>query len=608
MGDVRTVTFSEIFKNRHYFLNRFKKLPEILRFSIIKQKNHLDAFKDAFEYSVNKYPNNILMRFEDFQLTYRETNEYANRVAHYLQQQGIQKGDVVALFMENRPEYLIYLYGIIKLGAVASLINNAQTGQVLSHSINLVAPKAAIVGEELTEVFSEVKEHIDLKDKHFYVPDQNTYADPNGEKPGYINIAKASLGCATQNPVPNATINLKDPCIYIYTSGTTGLPKATVQPQSKLIDLYRISGLFVNPLNEDDILYSSLPLYHATALLVGWMSVTANGASLAIRRKFSASQFWNDINRFGATSFAYVGELCRYLLNQPVTEAEKNHNIRLIYGNGLKSEIWKTFKERFKIDEIREIYGSSEGNIASFNFFNLDETVGMLGGTFALVQFDNETETPIRNEKGFLVPVKKGEPGLLLGKVTKLTPFEGYTDQSKNNGKLISGAFKRGDNWFNTGDLVKEVGYRHIQFVDRTGDTYRWKGENVSTSEVEMIANQYPEIEESIAYGVEIPNTNGRAGMLAITLKNKEQGLNEKAFYEYLSNQLPHYAVPLFLRINDSFEQTGTFKYQRTNLKKEAFDIQKVSVPIKVATPGTNQYAPLTKEILEKIQQNQYRF
>lgn len=608
MGDTRKVTFSEIVKNRHYFLNRFKKFPEIIRFSLAKKRNNLNAFKDAFEYSVNKFPNNVLMRFEDYQLTYRETNEYANRVAHFLQQQGIKKGDVVILFMENRPEYLIYLYGIIKLGAVASLINNAQTGQVLSHSVNLVEPKAAIVGEELTEAFSEVKNTIQLKEKHFFVPDKNTYVDPNGDQSGYVNIAQESLGCSTVNPIPSAPIDLKDPCIYIYTSGTTGLPKATIQPQSKLIDLYRISGMFVNPLNEDDILYSSLPLYHATALLVGWMSVTANGASLAIRRKFSASQFWDDINRFGATSFAYVGELCRYLLNQPVTEAEKNHKVRLIYGNGLKNELWKAFKERYQIEEIREIYGSSEGNIASFNFFNLDETVGMLGGAYALVQFDNETETPIRNEKGFLVPVKKGEPGLLLGKITKLTPFEGYTDQSKNESKVLNDALKPGDCWFNTGDLVREVGYRHIQFVDRTGDTYRWKGENVSTSEVEMIANQFPEIEESIAYGVEIPNTNGRAGMLAITLKDKEKDLNEKAFYEYLSNQLPHYAIPLFVRINETFEQTGTFKYQRTNLKKEAFDIQKVSAPIKVATPGAKQYAPLTQEILEKIHQNQYRF
>jgi len=227
---------------------------------------------------------------------------------------------------------------------------------------------------------------------------------------------------------------------------------------------------------------------------------------------------------------------------------------------------------------------------------------------YAIVKFNTETEQPIRDANGRIIKVEPGEQGLLLGKITKATPFDGYTDPEKNRSKIITDAFKDGDQWFDSGDVVRDMGCRHIQFVDRTGDTYRWKGENVSTSEVEQVCNQFPEIKESIAYGVEIPKTNGRAGMLTVTLKEGTKDFNSKGFYNYISKELPPYAVPVFVRIDKELEVTGTFKYQKSGLKKEGFDITKISSPVKVALPGKDEYVELTEDIKQKIENAEYRF
>ncbi|MBL4868623.1 MAG: long-chain-acyl-CoA synthetase, partial [Pseudomonadales bacterium] len=511
------------------------------------------------------------------------------------------------LFMENRPEYIYYISAIAKLGAITSLLNNSQSGQVLLHGVTLVKPAMAIVGEELIDTFNVIRDETKLENNLYFVPDKATLDDPSGEQDGYINIAFASKDCSASKLHVDCTDQIDDPYVYLYTSGTTGLPKATIQLNSKIINGFGLI-MMLNGLKESDVVYSSLPLYHGTALGACFIATMASGASLAITRKFSVSNFWNEIEKHNATAFGYVGELCRYLLSQPESEAERKHNVRLVMGNGLKADLWMEFKNRFGIPEIREFYGSSEGNVASMNLFNLDKTVGLILTSFAVIDFDTELEEPVLSQSGNITKVPQGQAGLLLGKVTAITAFDGYTETDKNEGKLLRDVFKKGDCWFNTGDVVREIGCRHIQFVDRTGDTYRWKGENVSTSQIEKVSNEFPQVEESIAYGVEIPQTNGRAGMIAITLKDKNANLDEKAFYQYMMEQLPPYAVPLFVRVNDNLEKTATFKYQKVGLKKEGFDLTKVQVPVRVALPGNSTYVELTEDIHTKIRANEYRF
>ena len=564
------------------------------------------AFVEA---AVDSYPDNVLIKYKENQITYRQFNESANQIAHYLKLQGFGFGNVIGLFMENRPEYLIYLTAISKIGATAALINNAQQGKVLIHSINLVTPKAIIVGSEVALPVDAIKSQLDSKIAVYEVPDPDTNTQVPNDR--FIDISIEAINCSKENPPDTRHIDPDTPCLYIYTSGTTGLPKASIQRHKKLVSIAVTLGMLSGATNRKDTIYSTLPLYHATALYFSWLTVLANGASLAIRRKFSASEFWKDIIHYDASIFVYVGELCRYLLNQPESALDKQHAIRLITGNGMRPELWNSFKERFDIKEVREFYGSSEGNLACYNLFNQNKTMGMALGSYAIVKIDTETEEPLRDANGYLIKCDKKETGLLLGQITKLTPFDGYTDSSKNTSKIFHNAFKQGDAWFNTGDLVKPQGFRHLQFVDRLGDTFRWKGENVSTGEVEMIVNQFPQISESITYGVEIPDTNGRAGMTALLLEDGITDIDTTELYQYLKSQLPGYAVPIFLRTLTSVNATGTFKYQRSHLKQQSYHkaaFETARDRVYVVLPGTNEYIEADQQIIDKIDQGAYRF
>ena len=363
-------------------------------------------------------------------------------------------------------------------------------------------------------------------------------------------------------------------------------------------------------LNKDDVMYATLPLYHATGMVVCWCGVIAGASTLAIRRKFSKSNFWKDVEKFDASAIGYVGELCRYLLDCEPTPEERNHRVRKMIGNGMRSNIWHEFKERFNIDEVLELYASSEGNVGFSNIFNFENTVGFSPTPYAIIAFDKEKNEPIRDADGFCQKVKKGETGLLIGKITSRSPFDGYTDPEKNKSVIMENVLKSGDKYFNTGDLVRDIGFRHAQFVDRLGDTFRWKGENVSTTQVENIVSDYEKISEAVVYGVEIPNTNGRAGMAAITLQDgqslSEQDLSSMA--DQFKTELPAYAVPVFLRIQKQIETTGTFKYSKTKLKEEAFDPEKCKEQIFVLLPGESAYSEVDADVFQKINQGEYRF
>ncbi|MDP1446050.1 long-chain-acyl-CoA synthetase [Acinetobacter schindleri] len=592
------------------FLKKVPNLVNGLRQAYIRTPNTAAGLGLAFEKAVQRNPEGIALRFEDQSFSYTELNGWANQIAHYYLSLGAKKGDVVALMVENRPEMVASVIGLAKLGVTIALLNTSQVGKVLAHSINLVKPIAVIVGDECHAAVAEIRDELNIAaDRFHWFADQPTQQNPGQAPEGFINLAEVIDTFRKFNPSTTHSVQGKDGLFYIYTSGTTGLPKAVIFTNSRWTLAYGTYGHVLN-LGTEDVMYCTLPLYHATGMVVCWCGVIAGAGTFAIRRKFSTSSFWKDVQKFDASAIGYVGELCRYLMDTPSSELEKGHRVKKMIGNGMRPNIWDKFKDRFGIEEVLELYASSEGNVGFSNVFNFDNTVGFSPTPYAIVEFDKDKNEPVRDAKGHCKRVKKGTTGLLIGKITRRSPFDGYTDPEKNKSVIMKDVFCKGDAYFNTGDLVRDIGFRHAQFVDRLGDTFRWKGENVSTTEVENMLTEYDKIVEAVVYGVEIPNTNGRAGMAAITLK-PEAELNDTDLKEMLScfkKCLPAYSVPVFLRIQQQVETTGTFKYQKNKLKEQAFDPSKTDERLLVCLPGADAYCDVTAEVFTNIQAYQYRF
>lgn len=592
------------------FISKVPNLLSGLKQAYLRTPNTPAGLGIAFEKAVKRNPEGFALYFEDQKYTYNELNEWANQIGHYYLSLGAKKGDVIAVMIENRSELVATIVGLAKIGVTSALVNTAQVGKVLTHSINLVKPIAVIVGEECRQAVQDVRDDLTVAaDRLHWFANQATRIDAGKAPKGFINLAETIDQFPKFNTPTTASVKGKDGLFYIYTSGTTGLPKAVIFTNSRWTLAYGTYGHVLN-LNKDDVMYVTLPLYHATGTVVCWCGVIAGSATLALRRKFSTSSFWKDVQKFDASAIGYVGELCRYLMDAPVSELEKGHRVKKMIGNGMRPNIWDKFKERFGVEEVLELYASSEGNVGFSNVFNFDNTVGFSPTPYAIIQFDKEKNEAVRDAKGWCKKVKKGEVGLLVGKITRRSPFDGYTDAEKNKSVVMKDVFKHGDSFFNTGDLVRDIGFRHAQFVDRLGDTFRWKGENVSTTEVENMVSEYEKIAEAVVYGVEIPDTNGRAGMAAITLTDAAE-LNEQdcsAMVNLFKKSLPAYAVPVFLRIQKQVETTGTFKYQKNKLKEQAFDPKQTDDRLLVLLPNATAYCDLTPEIYANIQAYKYRF
>lgn len=564
----------------------------------------------TFEQATLRNPEGQAILQDDVLLTYAQVNQWANRIAHYLSAQGIGKGDVVAVFIENRPELLVTILALAKLGAVSALLNTSQTRDTLIHSVNLVAPVAIVLGEELQPAFAAIREQVSIPaQRTWFIADRDTYSHPGVAPEGYVNLISASADACTENPPSSGEVFFDDPCFYIYTSGTTGLPKAGVFKHGRWMRSSASFGMIALNMTPDDVVYCTLPLYHATGLCVCWGSAINGASGFAIRRKFSASQFWPDVRRYNATTLGYVGELCRYLVDQPPSADDSRHAVRKMIGNGLRPGAWAEFKTRFAVEHICELYAASDGNIGFSNILNFDNTIGFSLMAWELVAYDHDSGQPLRSADGFMRKVGKGEQGLLLARIDEKAPLDGYTDPQKTAKVVLHDVFSKGDRFFNTGDLLRNIGFGHAQFVDRLGDTYRWKGENVSTTEVENLLLQHPHISEAVAYGVEVRNTNGRAGMAAITPAESLATLDFAELLAFARQRMPAYAVPLFLRVKVKMETTGTFKYQKTRLKNEGFDPgQTGDDPIYAWLPGTQTYVQVTDEILADIHQGKYRY
>lgn len=564
-----------------------------------------DCFGARVETTASKYPEETAVIFEGEQLTWRELNEYANRYVGALRGMGLKHGDTVSVLMENRIEYLATLIALNKLGATAALINTNLTGAPLVHCISITDSSMCLFGEERLDAISDVRDDPALASvsQYLFVPDTRKLACPAWA----ADMAEESADEDYSNPPETADITLGDIALYIFTSGTTGLPKAAIMSNGRLLRASAVSYKVGLRCNVNDCIYLCLPIYHGTGLFLGVISAFSTGASMLIRRRFSASNFLSEVRQHGATCFIYIGELCRYLLNTPRQADDANNPLVTMMGNGLRPDVWHEFKERFGIKRVSEFYGSSEGNVGFVNLLNKDCTVGATTLPVALVKYDIDADEIVQDRKGHCIKVAAGQPGLLLGKITPNTAFEGYTSKEATEKKILHDVFKRGDSWFNTGDLMKTVdvgfalGMKHYQFVDRVGDTFRWKSENVSTNEVGEIINGHPQIAFCNVYGVEIPKADGRAGMAALALADDVAKLDLASFSQYVNAQLPPYARPVFLRIQRELDTTGTFKLVKGELRKQAYDLQQVEDDLYVMKPGSDQYEPLDKAFAKKL-------
>jgi fatty-acyl-CoA synthase len=581
-GARKAVSLSEIATRVPAVLADLPVIARGVMTGLLPQPNSKRSIGTVFQERAARYGDRVFLKFGDQQLTYREANATANRYASVLAARGVGQGDVVAIMLRNSPNAVLAMLATVKCGAVAGMLNHHQRGDVLAHSLGLLDPKLLIAETDLVSAVTECGA-AGATDNTLTIEDLERFA----------------VSAPAINPPSASEVRAKDTAFYIFTSGTTGYPKASVMTHYRWLKALGGFGGLGLRLRGSDTLYSCLPLYHNNALTVAVSSVIISGATLALGKSFSASRFWDEAIANDATAFIYIGEICRYLLNQPAKPTDRAHKVRLIAGNGLRPEIWEEFTARFGVDRVCEFYAASEGTTAFINIFNVPRSTGISPMPLAYVEYDPDTGAPLRDDSGRVRRVPAGEPGLLLSPVNKLSPFDGYTDKQATEKKLVRNAFREGDCWFNTGDVMSPQGKFHAAFVDRLGDTFRWKGENVATTQVEAAVSSDAAIEECTVYGVEVPRTGGRAGMAAVKLREGAE-FDGKSLARAVYDQLPAYALPLFVRVAQSLEHTSTFKSRKVELREQAYGPDSQD-PLYVLAGRDEGYVPFYDSYPEEV-------
>jgi acyl-CoA synthetase (AMP-forming)/AMP-acid ligase II len=569
------------------------------------------SLSHSFQDTVQEHGQKDFLYFEDEVWTYTQTNEAANILANKLSDDGVEHGDRVVLFMENRPSFVTSLLAINKLGAIGVLINTSLTGAPLVHCINTSDSKKCIFGDELSNSLEGVLNEINITQSSdlLWVEDTN----PNN-CPGWASNIKDGLDQSKSSNLDQTNkVVAGDTAFYIFTSGTTGVPKAALFPNVKIVAGSKNITMAGYRLTSDDCMYNCLPLYHSTGLILGICACIQVGASTFIKRKFSASSFWSEVQKFNTSAFVYVGELCRYLSFQEPCDEEINNPISKMVGNGLRPDLWDTFRNRFDVERICEIYGASEANGMFMNLLNKDQTIGMTNLDIKLFAYDVAEDKLKVDSNGKYIEIQDHSPGLALMKIGPNAIYNGYTDAQASEKKILRDVIEDGDQWFNTGDLLKtmDVGFAlgriHYQFVDRVGDTFRWKSENVSTNEVGEILNSFEQVNMANVYGVQVPHSEGRAGMVAFN--SDLNSFDWNAFSSFVDEKLPAYARPVFVRIIQELETTGTFKLKKGELRDEAYHLEKVNDDaVFVREPKSECYTRLTNETYEKINNGSISF
>ncbi|XP_072038889.1 long-chain fatty acid transport protein 2-like [Amphiura filiformis] len=594
-------------------LSYFKKLARIgvwLGYTVVMRRTILDVF----EKWVYKQPNKPCILFGDETHTYLDVDKQANKLAHYLKNSNLLKiKDVACIFMYNEPAYAYSWLAFTKLGATTSLINVNLRGRSLLHCIT--ASKAAVImcgkDQALVDALSEIEEDLHNQDIKVLVYGKRDQKVPDG----MVNV-ESHLRNASVQPLSSdfraaikKGVKAGHSAFYIFTSGTTGLPKPARMSHRRLLLASQIQSLF--DMDSSDIIYIPLPMYHSAGMCIGLVNVLRAGATAALRPKFSASHFWEDVRKYRANVIQYIGETCRYLLAQPKRDDDGQYPvpIKLALGNGMRSDLWIQFKNRFNIQRIGEFYGATEAN---FMIFNLDGKVGAVGryspfvkaisGNIQILKCDVVTAEPERDASGMCIPQPLGVPGLMALRVDLVAPVEGYVASKKvNEKKLIHDVKRKGDTYFNTGDLLMVDEEFYIYFNDRIGDTFRWKGENVSTTEVALVVEEFPQISESNVYGVEVPGCEGRCGMVAVVLSCDHSAFDWPKFYKHVTNYLPGYACPKFLRIRQHMMVTSTFKHMKVELVKEGFNPSQIADTLYIMDAPNKTYMPLDAGVYQHV-------
>jgi fatty-acyl-CoA synthase len=564
---------------------------------------------DDFERAVDQHANNVALLCEGRSLTYAQVDQMANRYAHWALEQNLKIGDTVAVVLPNRLEYFPIWLGFNKVGVITALINNALTGPSLAHCLNISGAGTTIVDLTTRQAFIDAMPHLHRRHNLWAL---DLRENEETETCRSLDRATKSVSLVRPDRAIRTDLTAHHVALYIYTSGTTGLPKAAKISNARA-QLYMRAFAGVVHMQPRDRLYMVLPMYHSTGGLCGMGAALLNGASVFIRKRFSATHFWPDVKRESITHLVYIGELCRYLINSPPAanlSDETEHKLKFAFGNGMRPEVWSTFQKRFNIPYIIEFYGSTEGNVS---LFNLDGQPGAVGRVppyvkksfnVRLVRFDVESEMPERRLDGLCYECKPGEIGEAIGEIggDARHAYSGYADKAASEKKILRDVFKKDDSWFRTGDLMRQDKEGYLYFVDRIGDTFRFKGENVSTSEIAEQAASVPGVDEAIVYGVPVPHTDGKAGMAALIIGPE---FDLKVFGDYMCARLATYARPRFVRILTHVETTGTFKYKKMDLVKDGIDPATVSDALYYL--NGESYVPLTPELSADITEGRIR-
>ncbi|KAH8384813.1 hypothetical protein KR093_009014 [Drosophila rubida] len=558
-----------------------------LNFYLLRKDRKGCTVAHCFEEVALQQPTKDCFVLDERRLSFGQALLLSQKVAGYFQQRGLQRGDCVALLMETRLEYPCLWLGLSQLGVVTALINSHLRGDSLLHCIRVAKASALIVGVELADVL------LSMPALALPVYQFSDVEDAERLLPGAIELSSA-LAAQTPLPLPpnrSAAGAAREKLLYVYTSGTTGLPKAAVITNLRF--LFMAAGTFyMLQLQRDDVVYNPLPLYHTAGGIVGVGNALLNGSTVVLRKKFSASNFWSDCSRHNCTVAQYIGELCRYLLATPYKTPQQKqleqrrpppHQLRLMYGNGLRPQIWTQFVTRFGIPQIGEVYGATEGNS---NLINITNRVGAIGFVpvfgrrlypVQILRCDELTGEPLRDAKGHCMRCAPGEPGLLVGQVDArraVSAFHGYADKAASEQKLLRNVYTKDDCYFNSGDMVVSDILGFFYFKDRTGDTFRWRGENVATQEVEAIITNCIGLNDCVVYGVQIPHVEGKAGMAAIVDPTRKVDMDYLSIV--LRGSLPPYARPLFIRLMDEIPRTATFKLKKRELALEGYDLERI--------------------------------
>ncbi|KAM3625509.1 uncharacterized protein V6R79_013187 [Siganus canaliculatus] len=581
----------------------FRNLLQILvKFVMRRRKRPLFFVVDRFMEQTAASPDKLFILFENESYSFSSADKISNKIANaLLSHPGYKAGDTVALFMGNEPSFIFTWLALAKLGSAVSFLNYNIRTKSLLHCFNCCKAKVLIASPELKEAVEDVLPSLMEQDvtvlfmaKHSLTPGIQSFSDKVEE--------------ASDAPLPRSLrshLTFKSPAVYIYTSGTTGLPKAALVNQNRLLTALIV--LSSNGVKADDVMYVNLPLYHTAGFVVGFIGCLETGSTMFLKRKFSASQFWDDCRKHNVTVVQYIGEVMRYLCSTPKRENDKDHKVRMAIGNGVRAEIWREFLSRFGNIQVREFYASTEGNVG---FLNYAGKIGAIGRVnffykklfpFALIQYDTERDEPVRDACGLCVEVAKGETGLLVSKITDIAPFVGYAQsETQTERKRLRNVFKKGDLYFNSGDLMRIDEDNFIYFQDRVGDTFRWKGENVATTEVSDILTLCDCLGEANVYGVIVPGHEGRIGMSAVTVREGVQFDGGKV-YSHVVSYLPSYARPRFIRIQNAVEVTGTFKQMKVKLVDEGFDPERIQDPLYILDDREKSYIPLSAQVYGRI-------